>query len=56
MSNDLFRPGEDNRPAGEYVEVDARGNAVKDARQVTIQIGDRLPPTQQSGNYWKRLS
>ena len=56
MPSELFKPGEDNRPAGEYIEVDARGSTVADARQVTIQSGDRLPPTQQSGHFWKRLT
>lgn len=56
MSCELCKPGEDNCPAGEYIEVDSGGNTVKDARQVTIQSGDRLPPTQQSGRRWKKLS
>lgn len=52
--SDLFKPGTDNRPAGEYVEVGPRGGQVNDPRQVTIDPGDRLPPTQESGHKWQK--
>ena len=48
----LYKPGEDNKPRGEYVEVGPRGGQVHDPRQVTIDPGDRLPPTQKPGNKW----
>lgn len=54
MANKLYRPGEDNRPRGEYVEVGPRGGQVPNPRQVTIGTGDRLPPTQQPGRRWER--
>ena len=50
----LHKPGTDNLPAGEYVEVGPRGGQVNDPRQVTIDHGDRLPPTQESGHRWQR--
>ena len=50
----LYKPGEDNKPAGEYKEVGPRGGKVPNARQVTIDAGDRLPPTQQKGHKWER--
>jgi len=49
------KPGEDNKPAGEYLEVGPRGGKVPKARQVTIDPGDRLPPTQKEGNQWQKL-
>lgn len=51
-SQNLYNPGEDNAPAGEYVEVGPRGGEAENARQVTISSGDRLPPTQEAGNKW----
>ncbi|MDR2519728.1 MAG: YjzC family protein [Eubacteriaceae bacterium] len=53
-TNSLYKPGEDNVPAGTYQEVGQRGGSVTNARTVTIDKGDRLPPTQQSGNMWKK--
>lgn len=50
----LHKPGEDNRPAGKYVEVGPRGGAVPHPRKVTIDRGDRLPPTQEKGRKWVR--
>ena len=50
----LHKPGEDNRPAGEYVEVGPRGGAVPHPRSVTIDRGDRLPPTREKGRKWVR--
>lgn len=55
MTNILHKPGEDNQPKGEYLEVGIRGGAVRNPRQVTIEPGDRLPPTQQKGHRWKKL-
>ena len=52
MSKPLYKPGEDNKPAGEYVEVGPRGGEVSKPRQVTIEPGDRLPPTQEPGRKW----
>ena len=55
MSRPLHKPGEDNQRPGEYVERGPRGGAVPNARQVTIERGDRLPPTQEKGRKWERL-
>lgn len=54
MTKNIFKPGEDNRRPGTYVEVGPRGGAVSKPRTVTIDPGDRLPPTQKPGNRWKR--
>ena len=54
MNKNLHKPGEDNLPAGEWLEVGPRGGEVKNPRQVTIDPGDRLPPTQESGHTWKK--
>lgn len=57
MSETLYKPGTDNLPRGEYKEVGPRGGEVKGGRQVTIDVtidpGDRLPPTQEKGRKWK---
>lgn len=55
MSNDLHKPGTDNLPKGEYLEVGPRGGSVPNPRQVSIDPGDRLPPTQESGRNWKKV-
>lgn len=47
-----IKPGTDNQPSGDYKEVGPRGGTVSNARQVHIDQGDRLPPTQKSGNCW----
>lgn len=52
MAN-LKKPGTDNQPAGKYKEVGPRGGELPGGRVVTIDQGDRLPPTQKSGNKWK---
>ena len=49
---DLHKPGEDNVAPGEWVEVGPRGGKVPGGREVTIDPGDRLPPTQESGHRW----
>lgn len=51
INRNLRKPGEDNRPAGTYVETGPRGGRVADPRIVRI---DRLPPTQKPGNRWER--
>ncbi|MCD8027147.1 MAG: YjzC family protein [Erysipelotrichaceae bacterium] len=48
----LIKPGTDNEPKGKYREVGPRGGQVPSARTVEIDQGDRLPPTQKSGNRW----
>jgi hypothetical protein len=54
MSN-LQKPGEKPDRPGEYVEHGPRGGKVSKPRKVTIEKGDNpLPPTQESGNTWKR--
>ncbi len=52
MAMILYNPGTDNLPAGEYVEVGPRGGKIDNARQVTINKGDRLPPTSEEGHKW----
>lgn len=49
----LYKPGEDNRPAGHYHETGPRGGAVPGGHGATIQPGDRLPPTSKPGNRWQ---
>lgn len=51
---DLIKPGTDNKPAGKYKEVGPRGGTVPKPREVSIDSGDRLPPTSKSGNKWKK--
>ena len=46
MTKPLYKPGQDNKPAGEYVEVGPRGEKVKGARRVEIDpvaYGPLLP-------------
>lgn len=50
----LYKPGEDNKPAGDYKEVGPRGGEVRHPRKVTIDLGDRLPPTQEKGRKWEK--
>ncbi|MBC9787212.1 YjzC family protein [Carnobacterium maltaromaticum] len=50
-----IKPGTDNKPAGRYTEVGPRGGAVPNARNVSIDPGDRLPPTQKPGNGWIKI-
>lgn len=50
----LYKPGTDNVSSGEYIEVGPRGGKVSDSRQVTIDPGDRLPPTQEKSRKWKK--
>lgn len=50
----LHKPGEDNKPSGTYVEVGPRGGKVPNPREVCIDPGDRLPPTQKPGRQWEK--
>nr|WP_288554127.1 YjzC family protein [uncultured Levyella sp.] len=50
----LKKPGQDNQRPGKYIEVGPRGGSISDPRVVTIDKGDRLPPTQKPGNKWKK--
>lgn len=54
MAKQLYKPGMDNRPAGWYHEVGPRGGALDNGKTVYIDPGDRLPPTQESGNKWAK--
>lgn len=49
-----IKPGTDNQPAGTYIEVGPRGGSVPGAREVHIDKGDRLPPTQEPNRGWVR--
>lgn len=51
---DLYKPGEDNKPAGDYKEVGPRGGKVSGGHKATIEPGDRLPPTSKAGNKWEK--
>ena len=54
--NELQKPGEKPKKTGEYIETGPRGGNVKNPRQATIEVGDnKLPPTSQKGNKWKRI-
>lgn len=55
MDTYLFKPGTDNLPKGTYLEVGSRGGAIPNARIVSIDQGDRLPPTQEKKRKWKRI-
>lgn len=49
-----IKPGTDNQPAGKYVEVGVNGQVLSNGKTVTIDQGDRLPPTQKPGRGWKK--
>lgn len=53
--DDLFPPGTDNKSAGIYIECGPRGGKINKAREITIDAGDRLPPTSKKGNMWKKV-
>ena len=55
LAERLYKPGEDDKPHGEYIEVGPRGGQVSNPRQVTIDPGDRLPPTQEHGRRWRKI-
>ncbi|QXN86305.1 YjzC family protein [Tetragenococcus halophilus] len=50
----LYKPGEDNKPAGSYKEVGPRGGDVNHGNNAKIDKGDRLPPTSKAGNKWTK--
>ncbi|WP_068539477.1 YjzC family protein [Olegusella massiliensis] len=52
MAKTLHKPGEDNQRPGRYIEVGPRGGQVKDPRVISIDKGDRLPPTSEEGHRW----
>ena len=55
MDKNLYKPGTDNLPGGEYKEVGPRGGELPHGRQVSIDPGARLPPTQEKGRKWKQI-
>ncbi|EGO8777428.1 YjzC family protein [Enterococcus faecalis] len=54
MADKLIPPGKDNQRPGTYKEVGPRGGEVSKPREVKIDSGDRLPPTQKPGNKWTK--
>ena len=52
--SELYKPGEDNKPAGTYKEVGPRGGDVPKPKIVLIDPGDRLPPTKEPKHKWER--
>lgn len=52
--SELIKPGTDNKPTGTYKEVGPRGGQVSNPREVHIDSGDRLPPTQEKGHRWTK--
>lgn len=52
--SEIIKPGTDNKQAGTYVEVGPRGGQLPNPRVVKIDQGDRLPPTTEKGNRWKK--
>ena len=49
------KPGEiANRP-GEYEERGPRGGEIRNPREVTIDPGDKLPPTRKPNRTWRRI-
>ena len=51
-----FKPGADNVPPGKYREVGPRGGRIPNERIVTIDEGDRLPPTKKAGDGWLHMT
>ena len=49
------KPGEIADRPGEYEERGPRGGQVDKPRVVTIDPGDRLPPTQEPDRTWERV-
>ena len=49
------KPGEIADRPGEYEERGPRGGQVDNPRVVTIDPGDRLPPTQEPDRTWERI-
>jgi hypothetical protein len=51
-----YKPGENPKKSGEYIERGPRGGVVPKPRQVTIEEGDKpMPPTSKEGNIWERV-
>lgn len=50
----LIKPGTDNEKPGKYIERGSRGGKINNAREVHIDPGDRLPPTQKPGHKWEK--
>lgn len=48
-------PGETPSKPGEFVECGPRGGEIRRPRVVTIDKGDKLPPTQKPGRTWVRI-
>jgi hypothetical protein len=48
----LHKPGEDNQPSGTYIEVGPQGGNISKPKIVTIDPGDRLPPTSKPKDKW----
>lgn len=49
------KPGEIADRSGEYEERGPRGGQVDKPRTVTIDPGDKLPPTQERNRTWERV-
>lgn len=50
----LINPGTDDQKPGTYIERGPRGGKVVKPREVKIDKGDRLPPTQEPGRKWEK--
>ena len=50
-----IKPGTDNMEPGSYLEVGPNGEQIDNPRTARIERGDRLPPTQKSGNRWVKI-
>ena len=50
-----IKPGTDNQEPGSYLEVGLNGEQIENPRTAHIERGDRLPPTQKSGNRWIKI-
>lgn len=48
------KPGEIADESGEYIERGERGGKVPKPREVTIDRGEKLPPTQKPKRKWER--
>ncbi len=49
------KPGEIADSPGEYGERGPRGGEIRKPREVTIDPGDKLPPTQKPNRKWERI-
>lgn len=48
------KPGEIADQSGEYITVGPRDGQVANVRQVSIDVGDKMPPTPKPNQRWKR--